>query len=62
MVLTLREVPIGQAHVFVSESSFTTQTAEPAEPVEGHSGSVLYSSGLEANEGLRLRAGWAGRD
>ncbi len=59
--LTLKEIPLEQAHVFITASPFTTLKAEPAEPVEEPIGPAFYDTGLDAGEGLWLRSGWAGR-
>src|SRR5699024_916198 len=58
--LTLRELPIDAVYQFIDGSSFTPATPAP-EPAPEPVGPALYDTGLDAGEGLWLRAGWAGR-
>ncbi len=57
--LTIHEIPTARAHRFIPTAfapaaPATPNTAEPAPP-------SLYDTALTAEEGLWLRAGWAGR-
>lgn len=58
--LALKEIPLEEAHRFIGQSPFTT-VVETHEKVEESEGPELYGTGLDASEGLWLRAGWAGR-
>lgn len=58
--LTLREIPLERAHELIQDLQ---STPEPRlwEPPEESTGPALYDTGLDAGEGLWLRAGWAGK-
>lgn len=55
--LTLHELPLEQA----LDLAKPTELATPAPPPEQPLGPALYDTGLDANEGLWTRSGWAGR-
>ncbi|MBN9611911.1 MAG: IS1249 family transposase [Actinobacteria bacterium] len=58
--LTLREIPLDRAHELINTSTpgpIRTATV----PEDDTQGPALYDTGLDAGEGLWLRAGWAGR-
>lgn len=55
--LLLKEVPIERAH----EHSDPPAPARPRPTAEEPHTPALYGTGLDANEGLWLRSGWAGR-
>lgn len=58
--LTLKEIPITETHRFITHSSSTTEKLVE-QPDEEPDVPVFYDTGLDAAEGLWLRAGWAGR-
>ena len=58
--LTLKEIPITETHRFITQSSSTTEKLVE-QPDEEPDVPVFYDTGLDAAEGLWLRAGWAGR-
>lgn len=59
--LTLREIPLDRVHELVTRSASGTST-ERVEPASEPIGPVLYDTALSPDEGLWLRAGWAGRN
>lgn len=57
--LTLKEIPLDRAHELMQ--SPLPQGEPPIEDLEESPSPPLYDAGLDAGEGLWLRAGWAGR-
>ena len=56
--LTLKEIPLERAHEFISNTATPAAVIETREEPEGP---ALYDTALSTDEGLWLRAGWAGR-
>lgn len=59
--LALKEIPIEQAHAFLKDCPSTSPEPERQEVTAEPIGPALYDTGLDAGEGLWLRAGWSGR-
>lgn len=58
--LTLKELPIDNAHTLITPAA-VSQQAQPSDSSDELDGPELFGTGLEASEGLWLRQGWAGR-
>lgn len=58
--LTLREIPLDRAHELITPPPRETPT-ESVEQAEEAIWPAPYGTALSADEGLWLRAGWAGK-